>query len=302
MNPIRSLALNARYLAQRASRQNRLNELASQNQAPISVLFYHRVADQFPNPWTISTDKFQQHIEYCEENFEMISLAEVQNRLESGCSPRPAVSITFDDGYAENSEFALPYLIEKRIPCTYFVTTEHIRRNLPFHHDVQFGRLLDVNTPAHLKDAIAGGIEIGIHTANHIDFSQVTDIKTLQTEIVDAKADLEDMIDHSVSYFAVPFGMPQQMRPAVFETARQCGIRGVCSAFGAYNQVGNDAFHIRRIHGDPQFARLRNWLSYDERKCLSEPALPLDDILTPAPSAVFAPVSFPSFSSQAIPT
>lgn len=247
--------------------------------APISVLFYHRVADTHPNPWTISTSAFQRSMEYCRDHFEMISLAEAQRRIESGVSPRPAVTITFDDGYAENSQFALPYLIRHRIPCTYFVTTDHVREGRPFQHDVARGQPLAIDTPELLRAAALSGIDIGVHTANHVDFNQITQREQLEYEIITAKADLEAMVEQSVQYFAVPFGFPPQMRPAVFETARRCGIVGVCSAYGAYNLIGQDSFHIRRYHGDPEFIRLKNWLSFDPRKVGIEPALPMNDIL-----------------------
>ncbi|TWU03559.1 polysaccharide deacetylase family protein [Neorhodopirellula pilleata] len=286
MNPVRTTALYLRYHSQRSLRKTRIDQLCARKEAPISVLFYHRVADTHPNSWTISKAGFQRSMDYCRENFEIISLAEVQRRIETRNSPRPAVAITFDDGYAENSQFALPYLIRHRIPCTYFVTTENIRHGRPFEHDLAQGQPLAVDTPELLRAAACGGIEIGLHTANHVDFNRVTKQEQLEHEIIDAKADLEAMIGGPVRYMAVPFGMPLQMRPAVFETARQCGLAGVCSAFGAYNLVGNDSFHIRRIHGDREFIRLKNWLTFDERKLKFEPALPFNDIIVNPPSAM----------------
>lgn len=278
MHPIRKLALNARYLAEKSMRDRRLRELSEQNRAPISVLFFHRVADVYPNDWTISTADFQRSIDYCREHFEIISLAEAQSRIGSGVSPRPAVVITFDDGYSENAQFALPYLIANRIPCTYFVASEHTRTGRPFPHDVLSGQPLPVNTIEQLRAAALGGIEIALHSATHADFNQLTHLSELEAEIVHAKADLEEMIDKTVEFLAVPYGMPVQMRPAVFELSRRCGIRGVCSAFGAYNLPGNDPYHIRRIHGDPDFIRLKNWLSFDSRKVATEPPLPQNDV------------------------
>ena len=46
---------------------------------------------------------------------------------------------------------------------------------------------------------------------------------------------------------------------------REEGFLGVCSAYGGWNNVGEDPFHIQRIHGDPSFERVKNWLTYDER-------------------------------------
>ena len=45
------------------------------------------------------------------------------------------------------------------------------------------------------------------------------------------------------------------------------------SAHGGYNVPGDDPFHLRRVHGDRQFSRLVNWLSFDPGKHAARPAL-----------------------------
>ena len=78
MHPLHLAAVNVRATLMTPLRHARLKRLAAQFQAPVSVLFYHRVADSDPTPWTISCDQFRRHIEYCSRNFELIDLAEVQ--------------------------------------------------------------------------------------------------------------------------------------------------------------------------------------------------------------------------------
>ena len=46
---------------------------------------------------------------------------------------------------------------------------------------------------------------------------------------------------------------------------REAGFLGVCSAYGGWNEMGDDAFHLQRIHGDPNIERMKNWLTYDPR-------------------------------------
>ena len=98
----------------------------------MTVLFYHRVADCHPNDWTLSRDAFRRHVEYATEHLEPIGLDELQRRVRNGASPRPTVTFTFDDGYAENCDFALPLLMEHRLPTVYFVTTAHLLGRKPF--------------------------------------------------------------------------------------------------------------------------------------------------------------------------
>lgn len=281
MNFLRRAALTTSYRLSANRRQRRLEQLGRLGKAPMSVLFYHRVAPDHPNDWTIAPDQFERHITYIRERFDLIGLDELQRRLRDCDSERPSVTITFDDGYADNCQFALPLLIRHRIPTVYFVSTVHVDRQLPFGHDVAAGQPLRVNSVEQLQAAAAGGVEIGLHTANHCNFNCVQTEEQLQEEITEAKQALEKMIDGPVRYLAVPFGMPEQMRPAVFRAAYECGLSGVCSGFGGYNEVGQDGFHIRRIHGDPQFIRLQNWLSYDQRKVRRTPMLPSSDRIPP---------------------
>ena len=116
-----------------------LHHARQTGRVPVAVLFYHRVADDTPNPWTIGTNAFRQQIDWLQKNFDIVSLPELQDRVRSGCNRRPTVAITFDDGYADNSSFALPLLIQRGLPVTYFVTSHHLMTGEPFEHDVKRG-------------------------------------------------------------------------------------------------------------------------------------------------------------------
>jgi peptidoglycan/xylan/chitin deacetylase (PgdA/CDA1 family) len=198
--------------------------------------------------------------------FDVISLAELQARMRSGVNRRPAVSITFDDGYAENCNRALPLLIEEEIPCTYFVTTKHVFEGVPFPHDVANGDQFAPNSVEQLRHMAAAGIEIGAHTRTHADLGPIDDEDRLYDEIVTAGEELASAVDRPVRYFAFPFGLHANLNARAFRIAREAGYAGVCSAYGAYNFPGGDAFHIQRIHGDDDMLRLKNWLSVDPRK------------------------------------
>ena len=229
------------------------------------VLFYHRVADDHPNPWTISRADFEQQIDWFQENFDLVDLEECQRRIQSGSNSRPTLSITFDDGYAENCEFALPLLIERRIPVTYFVTTQHTTLQRPFPHDLERDQPLPVNTIASLLAMDIAGVEIGAHTRTHVDIGQVKDQEELMDEVIASSVELESIIGRRIRYFAFPFGQPENLCRNTFAMLKEAGFLGVCSAYGGWNEVGQDAFHIQRIHGDPNFQRMKNWLTFDPR-------------------------------------
>ncbi|HEX4132356.1 MAG TPA: polysaccharide deacetylase family protein [Pirellulales bacterium] len=234
--------------------------------APIVVLFYHRVADDVSNDWTCPNRTFARQMCWLRERFDMISLAEAQARLRSGHNIMPAVSITFDDGYAANCEHALPLLVDMGIPCTYFVSTRFVLEGSPFPHDVAQGTPFAPNTPQQLRTLADAGIEIGAHTRSHADLGLVTDPRVLHDEVVVPGLVLEEMINHPVRYFAFPYGLHRHLNRAAFEIAREAGYEGVCSAYGGYNVPGDDAFHLQRVHGDVQMARFKNSVTIDPRK------------------------------------
>ena len=66
------------YLATLPLRRRRAAQLVAAGQAPIMALFYHRVADEHSNDWTISTERFKEEIIWLRERFEIITLVEAQ--------------------------------------------------------------------------------------------------------------------------------------------------------------------------------------------------------------------------------
>lgn len=246
-------------------RQFRWFNMARNGRVPAIVLFYHRIADDHPNGWTMSRKDFKQQIDWMQANFDIVSLEEAQHRIMSSGNDRPTLSITFDDGYAENCEYALPLLIERRIPATYFVTTDHTFNQKPFPHDVKLGCPLPANTVESLLAIDRAGIEIGAHTRTHADLGSITDERELVDEVVTATIELEAVLQRKVRYFAFPYGQKVNLNDKVFGMFRELGFLGVCSAYGGWNEVGEDPFHLQRLHGDPNFQRMKNWLTFDPR-------------------------------------
>jgi len=267
LSPWQSGLLGAYYYATLPGRWWSNGQMARAGNAPVMVIYYHRVADHTPNGWTISNAQFRREIDWLEANFDLVSLDEAQRRVRVG-NTRAAVSITFDDGYTENCDQALPLLISRRIPCTYFVTSHHTLKGEPFPHDTAVGKPLRPNTTEQLASLAAAGIDIGGHTRTHADLGKITSESRLADEIVGGRDDLEQALGIAIRHFAFPYGMHNNLNAAAFRIAEEAGFAGVCSAYGGYNLPGDDAFHLQRIHADPEIVRLKNWLTVDPRKVL----------------------------------
>jgi len=229
------------------------------------ILFYHRIADRVANGWSMPQAMFARQILWLRRHVELISLEEAQRRIACGKNHRPAVAITFDDGYAENCEQAIPLLLEQQIPFTYFVASQHVLEGHPFPHDVANGFALPPNTVDELRALVDAGVEIGAHTRTHADLGSITDPDVLRDEMAGSRDELQAALQCPIRFFSFPYGLPNNLSHAAFSRAREIGFDAVCSAYGGYNFPGEDAFHLQRIHADPDMLRLKNWVTVDPR-------------------------------------
>jgi peptidoglycan/xylan/chitin deacetylase (PgdA/CDA1 family) len=262
----KQLLLSLYYHATCPVRAWNRRRLASQGRLPAIVLFWHRIADDRANPWTTSNATFARQIRWLQRRFAFVSLEEAQRRIREGCNREPCVSITFDDGYADNCRQAIPGLIKRGIPCTYFVTVQNVLSGEPFPDDLAMGRRFPTNNLDQLRAMAAAGIEIGAHAFTHASLGAITDRRLLQHEVVAAREELQKALGRPVRYFAFPYGLHANLSPAAFTVSEAAGYSGVCSAYGGFNFPGDDPFHLQRIPGDAPTICVKNWVTMDPRK------------------------------------
>jgi peptidoglycan/xylan/chitin deacetylase (PgdA/CDA1 family)/CelD/BcsL family acetyltransferase involved in cellulose biosynthesis len=97
--------------------------LEKRNKATGRILYYHRVNnDNDPFFPSIPTDLFEHEMRFVARHYRVVGLSELLDRLESD-TPRQWMAITFDDGYQDNYQLALPILERYGLPATVFLTT-----------------------------------------------------------------------------------------------------------------------------------------------------------------------------------
>lgn len=99
-----------------------------------AVLMYHRVlpaADAarsaVESGMFVTPETFERHLEWLTADFRVLPLHEISSRL-ARHEPLPpgACAISFDDGWRDNHDFALPALAKRGIPATVFVVTDRV--------------------------------------------------------------------------------------------------------------------------------------------------------------------------------
>ncbi|MGK5080802.1 polysaccharide deacetylase family protein [Janthinobacterium sp. HLX7-2] len=94
----------------------------------LSILIYHRVLAR-PDPLfpgEVDARLFERQLRLLKRFYTPLPLALAVERLQDGTLPARAVSITFDDGYADNAQVALPLLQRHAMHATFFIATGYL--------------------------------------------------------------------------------------------------------------------------------------------------------------------------------
>lgn len=122
--PSRSLGIFARVLSRVAG-----STLSGRgNRARLTVLLYHRVL-AMPDPLRPddpTETQFDSQMASVAAVFNVLPLGDAVERLGNGGLPPRALSITFDDGYADNFTLALPILQRHGLVATFFVAAGYL--------------------------------------------------------------------------------------------------------------------------------------------------------------------------------
>jgi len=96
--------------------------------ATLSILLYHRVLAR-PDPLfpgEVDAALFERQLRLVKRFHTPLPLAEAVQRLQDGSLPPRAACITFDDGYADNAQVALPLLQRHGLHATFFIATGYL--------------------------------------------------------------------------------------------------------------------------------------------------------------------------------
>ncbi len=212
---------------------------------PVPVLMYHSVSDAPAAPTralSVRPAMFAAQIRYLRrQGFDGLTFGELcQRRLSRQPIPARSLVLTFDDGYADLIEEALPILIEQGFPATVFVTTGWLSGAARYATGTPPGRMLSWG---HLAQLSSAGVEIGAHSHSHAQLDQISEPR-LRVELASSRRLLEDRLGHPVRSLAYPYGYSNKRVRAV---ARQLGYLQAAVVANAVAAPACDPFSVPRL-------------------------------------------------------
>lgn len=256
-----SSGIKKTYLYQQlVSAYNKFNNLRKKiynNFFPTAyILLYHRIdkVKKDPHLLCVNQENFYRQLKYLKSNYNIVSLKTLVDKLKSRKISKKTVSVTFDDGYADNLYNALPIIKELSIPVTIFITVGKIDSRTPFYWDEKT-KIEDRGRPLTIEELIMLSknkeVEIESHSLTHPRLSQVS-IGDQKKEIIESKRLLEKIIKEPIDGFSYPFGSTRDFTEETIGLVMKAKYSYACINFPA--RVNNNS----SIYKLPRFL-VRNW-------------------------------------------
>lgn len=195
-----------------------------------TILMYHSVGGGLFDH--VPPDRFRADLRYLSEEYEVVDLPVAADSASVG----KEVALTFDDGYLDFYEEVVPILHEFDVPATVFVISATLFDD-EFVHDDEFE--YEYMSRAQVEELVDDDlVTIGNHTRTHPDLSTISDVGTIESEILGAKRELEGELSTNVTRFCYPYNC---LNPESVEVACRSHDYAVCGP-------DRDTLRLNRSH------------------------------------------------------
>jgi peptidoglycan/xylan/chitin deacetylase (PgdA/CDA1 family) len=232
--------------------------------ASVPVLMYHSIDDEGPagmQRLRVTPSAFGAQLDWLrDDGYTTVTVSRLVEAFDGTATlPERAVALTFDDGFADFPQHALPLLEERGMVATLYVTTAYLRGGGP-------GRIRrdapsdwpPTMTWRQVAQLPARGIEVGGHSHTHPELDLASRGR-VETELTVCKRLLEDCTGGPVESFAYPYGYNT---PAVRALARDLGYTSACAVKHALTSRDDDPYQLARVEmtSATTVAELAGWL------------------------------------------
>ena len=196
------------------------------------ILMYHSVADvtEDPSHLSVTRMRFAEQMTALQRlGLRGVSMGSLIDAMRAG-RQRGLVGITFDDGYLNVLESALPELKRHGFTATVFI----IAGRLGGTNEWAKGPSLPLLSGSQVRELADTGIEIGSHSMTHVRLAGLA-ASELHAEVGASRANLGELVGAPVRGFAYPYGsMDAPARHAVEDAGYDyaCAVETPMAEFG----------------------------------------------------------------------
>lgn len=207
----------------------------------VPVLMYHYIRvnpnqnDKVGYSLSVTPSNFSTQMDYlAAHGYHTISLDEMGAALLSHAAlPQKPIVITFDDGYADCHDTALPILQSHGFKAVNFVITGLV--GAPNY--LTWGQIDEMKN--------SGVFTFGSHTITHRALYSL-DNKSIKTEVTESKDILQSNLGYPINWFAYPYGAGA-FDSRVSNIVRQAGYIGAFGTNYGANQNTDYMFRLPRV-------------------------------------------------------
>ncbi|MCL6443034.1 MAG: polysaccharide deacetylase family protein [Alicyclobacillus sp.] len=172
------------------------------------VLYFHHVHPTLDHYTSLKPDHFARSLDLVLRLVgPALDPAVLSAKPEAWQPETPSVLITFDDGYRDNVEYALPILERFGVKALFFVITGKIGQSLDRERDPW----KEYMTWDELRDIQKAGHMIGAHTVSHPKLHELS-VKDAQRETEQSILEIGRQIGVNPVHFAYPYGFVPQKK------------------------------------------------------------------------------------------
>jgi peptidoglycan/xylan/chitin deacetylase (PgdA/CDA1 family) len=210
------------------------------------ILMYHAIggSGERASRYVLPSGRFRRQLAWLRlRRRPVLSLDEyVRHREENRLPPPGSVVLTFDDGYADTLELAVPMLVRSGISAAIFVTTGAVGAvNEWDASGTLAGRsLMEWDG---IRRAHAAGMTVGAHSVTHPRLTEVAE-EVAQDEIENSRARLEEELGAPARHFAYPYGKTSR---ALQERLGRAGFASGCGIEPGPNGPAISIHDLRRM-------------------------------------------------------
>jgi peptidoglycan/xylan/chitin deacetylase (PgdA/CDA1 family) len=208
----------------------------------IAILAYHSLDDS-GSVLSTSPRVFAEQMKLLRHaGVRVVSLTDVADENRACSNHENEVVLTFDDGFSNVYEHALPVLQTYGFPATVFLVTDYCEKTNSWPGQTLRLQGQPLLRWSEIQEMSQAGISFGSHTRTHPDLTKLS-IQQAEEELASSKKAIADATGLPVDTFAYPYGAYD----AASRNLASQHFRLACSTHLGFVKRDSDLFALERI-------------------------------------------------------